>query len=352
MAELSIYDPIGAGEKEVSAKMIKTVLDELKAQGSPDIEVSIHSVGGSVIEGMAIYELLDQYEGKVTTKAVNAISIASIIALAGDERIMAANGRIMIHRAEGEGTGTADKIRSGANLVESLEDDMVSVYQKRTKLPEQEIRTLMAQETWLNSEQALALGFITQIGPENATAAKMDLSKYKNYSAPSVGPVLSETETKKAGDPVSSVVTVKALKQKFPKASNDFIVKAMEQEATEEEATAMYTESMEEEYEELQAKYDEMQAKYTAMEEELTAMKEAATAMEEEKTATTASKRVKVVSGVSANGSTAEVDYGALWTEKVDEIQAKRKCDRVRALSIASTKFGDIQAKMIEQANR
>ena len=355
MHEIVIYDLIGTGEGFVSASDVKSQLDELEAQGSPPVKVSVHTKGGCVIEGSQIFRLLEAYEGEVTTDIVNAISIGSVIGLAGEKRIMAANGRIMVHypRTDAE-DATADELENKSKLVRSLEDEMVQTYQQKTGLDEEVIRSMCKNETWLEAEDALKLGFIDEIGPEMAVAAKMDLSEYKNFCEPVVGSD-SISEPTKEGDPVSNVLTVKGLKAKFPKASDGFIVKAMEEEATEDEATAMYVKSMEDEHEQLKAEYEELQAKYTAMKEKLSAMEEETTALNDDETTAMeddeqkVTARATVVPGVKVKSP--QKDYGELFRAKVDEIQSKRRCDRVKALKIASARFPELREQMVAQAN-
>ena len=160
MSELSnvyLYGEVGI---DVDASFIRAAIDE-----SPDgIDLRINSGGGEVFEGQAIYSLLNQYKVK-TGNPVRvfidslAASIASVIAMAGDEIIMAENALLMIHNPWTWGGGTSKELRETANVLDKVRDTLITVYETRTGLSRDTIGALMDEETWFNAKEAVEMGF-------------------------------------------------------------------------------------------------------------------------------------------------------------------------------------------------
>ena len=178
-AEVVIYDEIGAFGIDS-----KTFIDEL-AQVPKDKEIllRVNSPGGSVIDGLAIYDAIRRTSQKVTTRIEGlAASIASIIALAGDEIIMSENSLFMIHNVWGGETGDSKDMRKAADLMDKMSSKLVSIYMAKSGKEESEIQSWMDSETWFSAEEALEAGFITAIEEPISLAAKFDIYKcnYKN----------------------------------------------------------------------------------------------------------------------------------------------------------------------------
>ena len=178
-AEVVIYDEIGAFGIES-----KTFIDELaKVPKDKEILLRVNSPGGSVIDGLAIYDAIRRTPQKVTTRIEGlAASIASIIALAGDEVIMSENSLFMIHNVWGGETGDSKDMRKAADLMDKMSSKLVSIYMAKSGKEESEIKSWMDAETWFSAEEALEAGFITSIEEPIALAAKFDIYKcnYKN----------------------------------------------------------------------------------------------------------------------------------------------------------------------------
>ena len=102
-AEIVIYDEIGA-----FGMPAKAFLDELRALGPVgELTVRINSPGGSVFDGVAIYNALKRHEARLTVWIDGiAASIASMIAMAGDEVVMPENAMLMLHDPSGLVMGT------------------------------------------------------------------------------------------------------------------------------------------------------------------------------------------------------------------------------------------------------
>tara|TARA_R110001583_G_scaffold126232_2_gene277824 strand:+ start:3058 stop:3783 length:726 start_codon:yes stop_codon:yes gene_type:complete len=153
--KLYIDDDIG--KDGITAKKFK---DELNKQRGA-IEIYINSAGGVVTEGIAIYNSLKAYTGKKTVIIDSlAASMASVIAMAGDVVQMPSNGLMMIHNPWGASSGQAKEHRKTADLLDVMKEAMLAAYRLKTNLDETQLSELMDEETWMNGEDCLKLGFI------------------------------------------------------------------------------------------------------------------------------------------------------------------------------------------------
>jgi ATP-dependent Clp protease protease subunit len=176
-AEIVIYDEIGAFG--VSAKAF---LDELKSLGPvAELTVRINSPGGSVFDGVAIYNALKRHDAAITVWIDGiAASIASMIAMAGDEVITPENAMLMLHDPSGLVMGTAADMRAMAEALDKMKAGMVAAYRDKSGRDDAEIESLMAAETWLSAEEALGLGLADRIEQPMKMAAHFDLSRFRN----------------------------------------------------------------------------------------------------------------------------------------------------------------------------
>lgn len=128
------------------------------------INVYINSYGGEVAEGLAIYNALIRHKAKVKTYCDGfACSIASVIFMAGDERIMNESSLLMIHNAWTYAAGNAEELRKQADDLEKITQASVIAYKAHSSLTEKEIKKLMDNETWILPEEAFEYGFVTSV---------------------------------------------------------------------------------------------------------------------------------------------------------------------------------------------
>lgn len=163
------YEPVG----EFSAVTLSNKLAELGDVSK--INVCINSYGGEVAEGLAIYNALKRHKAKVVTYCDGfAASIASVIFMAGDERIMSESSLLMIHNAWTMAMGNADQLRKQAEDLEKITQASVTAYKAHSSLTEEEIKALMDNETWILPEEALEYGFATSIEKTEKKAASQN----------------------------------------------------------------------------------------------------------------------------------------------------------------------------------
>jgi len=147
------------------------------------INLRINSLGGDVFDGMAMYNVIKRREAKTTVYIEGiAASIATIIALGADEVIMAENSLFMIHNAWGGTSGEAKDMRKTAETLDKITSELTDIYVKKTGLSYDTLAEMMDEESWLNADEAFALGFIDTISDSIKVAAKYDVSKFKNIT--------------------------------------------------------------------------------------------------------------------------------------------------------------------------
>lgn len=160
----------------------EAIRDFLTEHEGKDLNIYVNSGGGSVFAGLAIYNMLLRHKGKKTVYVDGiAASIASVIALAGDEIIIPSNAFMMIHKPWNACCGNADDFRKMAEDLDAVETGIINVY--KTHLAEgadiEAVKELVAAETWLNGEEAAKYFNIT-------------VSEAKTYAAQLAGDVMNQ----------------------------------------------------------------------------------------------------------------------------------------------------------------
>lgn len=131
------------------------------------VEVRISSPGGCVGDGITIYNALKAC-GKPVRTIVDgfACSIASVIFMAGDERIMTDTSLLMIHNVSAASFGTATEHRKLADDIDTVNELSKSAYMERVNISREELSEMMDAETWISAEDAFYMGFATQMEAE------------------------------------------------------------------------------------------------------------------------------------------------------------------------------------------
>lgn len=158
-------------ESTTSANYVRKALDE--AGTVDNINIYINSCGGSVSEGIAIYNILKRSTAfKTVYVDAFAYSIASVIAMAGDKVIMPSNTTMMIHNAMMSAFGNAAELRKAADDLDVINQASCNTYLAKSKKIEQEKLTeLLDAETFLTAEQAFEIGLCDEV------ANAIDISK-------------------------------------------------------------------------------------------------------------------------------------------------------------------------------
>ncbi|MGB8928819.1 MAG: head maturation protease, ClpP-related [Pantoea agglomerans] len=160
---ISVFDVIGADwyGDGVTASRIAAALRSI---GGADVTVNINSPGGDMFEGLAIYNLLREYDGKVTVKILGlAASAASIIAMAGDEVQVGRGAFLMIHNCWVYAMGNRHDLAQVAADMEPFDKAMNDIYGARTGLSTESIEAMMNAETYIGGSDAVEKGFADRL---------------------------------------------------------------------------------------------------------------------------------------------------------------------------------------------
>lgn len=188
------------------------IVNELKKASAKNINVHINSMGGDVGEGLAIYNTLKNSSKNVTTCCDGfACSAASVVFMAGSERIMSRETLLMIHNAWTRSVGNADDLRKDAEDLDKINETMSNAYLEGTNISKEDLKALMDNETWITADEAVQYGFATKIiGDDDAKASAMASIKAKLTAIPKV----AEPKTSDIADAVSEKV-IKAISEKI-----------------------------------------------------------------------------------------------------------------------------------------
>lgn len=158
MKTLLIYGIIGDIFDGITDRQ---VADELDGASGP-LTVRINSPGGIADDGIAIYNLLRDYDGEVAVKVDGiAASAASVVAMAGDTIEMSTGSRMMIHNAWGMAIGDHRDMESYANRLRMLSANVAEIYAERAGGAASDFAAAMDAETWYNADTAIETGLAT-----------------------------------------------------------------------------------------------------------------------------------------------------------------------------------------------
>lgn len=177
VCEMSIYDEIGGWG--ISAKHF---IAEIKNSKAKTVHMRINSPGGSVFEGLAIYNFLKSVKDKTITCQIDGVaaSMASIVALAASKISMPTNAYMMIHQpfsgfADGANAG---EMRKQADLLDQFAGSLANIYSARSGKTPEECLALMEAETWMDGKTAKEMGFADEVIGEVEMAACVDGLRY------------------------------------------------------------------------------------------------------------------------------------------------------------------------------
>ena len=141
---------------------VMRVLDS--ADDNEEIEVSINSGGGDVFAGSEIFTELKSHKGNVTTRIIGlAASAASVIAMAGDKVVMSPTAQLMIHNVWSRAGGDYRDMEHMASVLKGANQTIANAYKMKTGKTDEELLSLMDDETWFTPQDALSNGFIDEV---------------------------------------------------------------------------------------------------------------------------------------------------------------------------------------------
>lgn len=213
-ADLFIFGDITSWEwfeSDVSSYTLSRTLQDLDVDR---INVHINSYGGEVAEGLAIHNSLKNHPATVRTICDGfACSAASVVFMAGDERLMNPASLLMIHNAWSSACGNAEQLRKAADDLEVISQTAAEAYKAKTNITEEALEELLANESWITPANAVEWGFATGILEEGGSAVANQSARASVFQAltqknPLVGtqpeePSAQKPEVKPKNEPVS-----------------------------------------------------------------------------------------------------------------------------------------------------
>jgi ATP-dependent Clp endopeptidase proteolytic subunit ClpP len=175
------YNGDGVLPKELTA-----AINEAES-GSKNLIVKINSPGGSVFDGVQIYNMLKEFKGQVTTVCDGlAASIASVIFCAGSKRVVNKGGLLMIHKASNLVSGNADELKKAAVVLEKLDSQIIDIYKTVSNLSDEKLQSMLNAETWFTGQEALQHNFATECGESASDTSRTaeDICRFNFRNCP------------------------------------------------------------------------------------------------------------------------------------------------------------------------
>lgn len=194
-------------DDDVTPQLFKDELEE----NIGDITVWINSYGGDCVAAARIYNMLKEHKGKVTVKIDGiAASAASVIAMAGSKVMMSPVSMMMIHNPSTFVFGDKNQMKQVINMLDEVKESIINAYEIRTKIPRNKIATLMDNETWMNANKAIELGFADEITKRWDIQNLAQLNISESFSQVKIMNSLIEKMAQKCKIEKKNVNTVKA----------------------------------------------------------------------------------------------------------------------------------------------
>lgn len=253
--EVKVYGEIvniPCWDGDVSANSLKSEID--KYPNAKKISVRINSPGGDVFEAQAIYNILKNHPAEVEVHIdALAASAATLIASAGNKIIMYNNALFMIHNPWTWATGEEKDFIKKANLLATIKETLLNVYETHATATREEISNMMNEETWLTADEALSYGLIHEVVPCKAKEEDVEevqnfvreqiignyknfpKDKFKNLFASLKEPknsivALSDNENTEENEREEAVMnSIEELKEKYPEIYNQVIKQGVEE---------------------------------------------------------------------------------------------------------------------------
>lgn len=160
--EIDIIGSIGEGWFG-EGNTLETVRNQF-SEITNDITVNISSLGGDLIEALAIYDMFKMSNTKVTTNIIGATASAgTIIALGGDSIKISENSLFLGHKASMMVGGNAEDLRAAADDLDKFDSRLIAIYKKKTGKTKAEIENWLAEDKWITASEAKDFGLVDEI---------------------------------------------------------------------------------------------------------------------------------------------------------------------------------------------
>jgi ATP-dependent protease ClpP protease subunit len=328
----------------------------LPTNGTDPIDVRIHSEGGNVFEGFAIYDAFAAYQGpKTATVESSAFSIASFVITAFDDVSITPNGYLMLHNPYAGVEGDDEELAKSSMMLAQLKTTMVQAYAAKSGRSEDEIRLMLKDETYLNAEGSVAMGFASRITNQSVMARPFaELSTMPHgvvaalFGAGSGGEKRETTQEISMSDSQPIAATIEEIEAAYPKAKAEFVISCVKQKLPMASVATVAIKEM-------MAENEQHLARIAALEEELAKAKAegAATAEanaeydEEMEAKATAKSGVTPIAKAKTSGPSASVK----WSEAVNQCLPKCNGNKAKAVAMANRLHPGLRQSYLSEVN-
>lgn len=181
-ATLYVYDAIVSNEAEAQfwgGVSAEALVPQIRAIKAGTIHLRINSPGGDVFAAQAIVAAIRDTKATVIAHIDGfAASAATVIATAADQVEISDGALYMIHCGWTMAIGNATDMRSTADLLDKVDETIVSQYVARTGKTAEEVKAMMVAETWMTAKEAVDMGFANSVCEPTKAKNQWDLSAY------------------------------------------------------------------------------------------------------------------------------------------------------------------------------
>lgn len=136
---------------------------ELRNAGD-EVHLIVNSLGGDPFPALDMYEALRGSGKTVTAEIVGVAASAATVPICAASHVrMRERALLMIHEPRAKTGGTIEQLQQSVEMLEDITEMVVHAYQSRSFLPDNQIRRMMAEETWMNGPKAVELGFADEV---------------------------------------------------------------------------------------------------------------------------------------------------------------------------------------------
>jgi len=349
---------IGTAAGEISSQAFR---DQLPVNGTDPISVKLHSEGGSVFEGFAIHDICAAYQGpKTLSIESSAFSIASFVAMAFDDVEISSNGYMMLHNPYAAAEGDDEDLAKQSALLGQLKSSMVTAYAQRSGKSEEEIKAILKNETYLNAQQAVEMGFAKRItgqpviGRTFANTSTMPHGVVSAlFNAGSGGEQRDTKKGQKMSESQPVAATLQEIKAAFPKAKATFIVSCLERSLPMASVATAAVEEMMTENAALRAEVEALKASAAKAElpaeetEEMPAEAKAKAMNDEEEKPAAKTSGVKAIAKAKTGSPSARVR----WESAVDAAIPKCGGNKMKAVALANRNNLGLREAFLQEVN-
>ena len=266
ISSLKIHGIIGGGffEDGVTAEQVEEDLAEIKSIKADVINIDLSSLGGSVMHGLAIYDMLKSSGAKINIDITGfTASMGSIIAMASDKGSlrMSENAQILFHEARSVALGTAETLENEALMLRHINSQFIDIISRKSSMSKDDAKMLLAKNkaegVFMLPKEAKKKGLIDSIyRPENRMAAAVTIEQLAKYH---IKASINQTNNKMKIDLIKvKDITLQAVKAGWDKLTGE------DKNASEEQLKSVVDASVEAMTEELQSQFDVVEAKKDA----------------------------------------------------------------------------------------